>query len=196
MGIIRMALRHAVLAALLDGEYSGYQLTKIFDVGVADFWYAAPQQLYAELTKLESDGLVAGREVVQLGRPNKRVFTVTEAGIGELAAFAAAPAKPLLLRDDLVVKVHASDVLDPVPLIAQLLERAEQAAAKLTLFEKILLRLRGDQDEETFLRAGDRVGPYLSCQAGCRLEREVRDWCLRTARILRERSARAAGTTP
>ncbi|MFD0475577.1 hypothetical protein ACFQ0B_50665 [Nonomuraea thailandensis] len=37
-----MALRHAVLAALLDGEYSGYQLTKIFDVGVSNFWYAAP----------------------------------------------------------------------------------------------------------------------------------------------------------
>ncbi|MEV6651720.1 hypothetical protein [Streptomyces sp. NPDC051219] len=30
-----MALRHAVLAALLDGEYSGYQLAKAFD-GDAD----------------------------------------------------------------------------------------------------------------------------------------------------------------
>nr|BFE79055.1 hypothetical protein GCM10020093_016560 [Planobispora longispora] len=89
-----MALRHAVLAALLDGEYSGYQLTKIFDVGVSNFWYAAPQQLYAELAKLEAGGLVAGREVVQRGRPNKRVFTVTEAGVAELAAFAAAPPSP------------------------------------------------------------------------------------------------------
>ncbi|GAA1003928.1 PadR family transcriptional regulator [Acrocarpospora pleiomorpha] len=185
-----MALRHAVLAALLDGECSGYQLTKIFDVGVSNFWYAAPQQLYAELAKLEADGLVAGREVAQQGRPNKRVFTVTEAGVGELAAFAAAPPKPLLIRDDLAVRVHAVDLLDPGPVIAQLHERAEEAAAKLALFEKMLIRLRGDLDEESFLREGDRIGPYLSCLGGCRLEREIRDWCLHTARTLSERAAR------
>ncbi|MEU1722425.1 PadR family transcriptional regulator [Nonomuraea sp. NPDC005692] len=191
-----MALRHAVLAALLDGEYSGYQLTKIFDVGVSNFWYAAPQQLYAELTRLEADGLVTGREVVQRGRPNKRLFSVTAAGLDELAAFVAAPAKPLLLRDDLAVKVHAADRLDPAPLIAQLLDRAGEAAAKLAFFEKTLLRLRGDRDEESFLREGERVGPYLSCLAGCRLEREMRDWCLSTARTLGERAARTPEENP
>ncbi|MGP3914705.1 PadR family transcriptional regulator [Nonomuraea sp. 10N515B] len=190
-----MALRHAVLAALLDGEYSGYQLTKIFDIGVSNFWYAAPQQLYAELTKLEADALVSGREVVQQGRPNKRVFKVTEAGVDELAAFAAAPAKPLLIREDLAVKVHAIDVLDPAPVIAQLQERAEQAAVKMAFFEQTLVRLRGDLDEETFLREGDRIGPYLSCLAGCRLEREMRDWCLQTARTLSERAAHAGRKT-
>ncbi|MFF0773581.1 PadR family transcriptional regulator [Nonomuraea wenchangensis] len=191
-----MALRHAVLAALLSGEHSGYQLTKIFDVGVADFWYASPQQLYAELARLEADGLVAGREVVQRGRPNKRVFSVTGAGLDELAAFAAAPPKPLLLRDDLVVRVHAVDALDPAPVIAQLRERAAAAAAKLALFEHTLLHFRGDLDEETFLREGERVGPYLSCLAGCRLEREIRDWCLDTARALEERAARARKEQP
>jgi DNA-binding PadR family transcriptional regulator len=191
-----MALRHAVLAALFDGEYSGYQLAKLFDVGVSNFWYAAPQQLYAELTKLEADGLIAGREVPQQGRPTKRVFTVTEAGVGELAAFAAAPPKPLLIRDDLVVRVHAVDLYDPAPVIDQLHERAEEAAARLALFEKMLTRLRGDLDEETFLREGDRIGPYLSCLAGCSFEREMRDWCLRTARTLSERAAGPGAKRP
>ncbi|GGO71912.1 PadR family transcriptional regulator [Nonomuraea cavernae] len=191
-----MALRHAVLAALLDGEYSGYQLTKIFDIGVSNFWYAAPQQLYAELTKLEADGLVTGREVVQRGRPNKRVYTVTEAGLGELAAFAATPAKPLLIRDDLAVKVHAVDLLDPAPVIEQLHDRAMEAAAKLEVFEQLLLRLRGELDEETFLRQAEHIGPYLSCLAGCRLERETRAWCLETARTLGERMARTGRETP
>ena len=185
-----MGLRHAVLAALLDGEYSGYQLAKIFDVGVSNFWYAAPQQLYAELARLEQDGLIQGRQVVQHGRPDKRVFTVTEAGTGELRRFAAAAARPLIIRDDLAVKVQAIDHLDPAPVIGQLEERAAEAAAKLTLFEKALRHLRGDLDEETFLRSGERVGPYLTYLAGCRLERETHDWCLSTARLLRERMAR------
>jgi DNA-binding PadR family transcriptional regulator len=185
-----MALRHAVLAALLDGEYSGYQLAKVFDVGVSNFWYAAPQQLYAELAKLEKGGLIAGRQVIQQGRPDKRVFTVTSAGIGELRAFAAATARPLLIRDDLAVRVQAVDYVDPAPVIAQLEERAAGAAVRLALFEQALRRMRGDLDEETFLRDGARVGPYLTCLAGCRLEREMHAWCLSTAGLLRERASR------
>ncbi len=190
-----MALSHAVLAALLDGEYSGYQLAKIFDVGVSNFWYAAPQQLYAELARLEEDGLIRGRQVMQHRRPNKRVFTVTDAGIGELRHFAAAATRPLFIRDDLAVKVQAIDHLDPAPVIAQLEERAAEAAAKLALFEKALRHLRGDLDEESFLRSGERVGPYLTYLGGCRLEQETSSWCLSTARLLRERAARtqAAG---
>jgi DNA-binding PadR family transcriptional regulator len=185
-----MALRHAVLAALLDGEYSGYQLAKIFDVGVSNFWYAAPQQLYAELAKLENDGLIAGRQVAQHGRPDKRVFTVSPAGTAELRAFATAAAKPLAIRDDLAVKVQVIDHVDTAPVIAQLEERAAGAAARLALFEQELRRLRGDLDEESFLRGGERIGPYLTCLGGCRLEREIRSWCLSTAQVLRERANR------
>ncbi|MBJ6642016.1 PadR family transcriptional regulator [Streptomyces sp. BSE7-9] len=182
-----MALRHAVLAALLDGELSGYQLAKAFDVGVANFWYAQPQQLYAELTRLERQGLVAGREVVQESRPNKRLFHVTDAGLAELEAFTAASAKPAFVRDDLMVKVQAADSVDTATLIDQLTERADIARARIELFEALLRRLRGDRGEEDFLRHGDRIGPYLTCLRGVAFEQENRDWCLRTVAVLEER---------
>ncbi|GGW99281.1 PadR family transcriptional regulator [Streptomyces malachitofuscus] len=182
-----MALRHAVLAALLDGELSGYQLAKAFDVGVANFWYAQPQQLYAELTRLEKEGLVAGREVVQETRPNKRLFHVTDTGVAELEAFTAASAKPAFIRDDLLVKVQAADRVDTDALIAQLTDRARIAQAKIDLFGTLLCRLRGDRTEEDFLRHGDRIGPYLTCLRGVAFEQENRDWCVRTIDVLEER---------
>jgi DNA-binding PadR family transcriptional regulator len=182
-----MALRHAVLAALLDGEHSGYQLAKVFDTAVANFWHAVPQQLYAELTKLEEAGLIAGRQVIQHDRPNKRVYTVTEAGTAELTRFAAAVSKPSFIRDDLLVKVQAVDHIDPAPVIAELEERAVQAAAKAEIFEQLLLFLREDVDEETFLREGHRIGPYLTCLRGLRFEHEHQDWCRSTAELLRSR---------
>lgn len=182
-----MALRHAVLAALLDGELSGYQLAKAFDVGVANFWYAQPQQLYAELTRLEKEGLVAGRVVVQESRPNKRVFHVTDAGVAELEAFTAASAKPAFIRDDLLVKVQAADRVDTDALIAQLSDRARIAQARIDLFGTLLRRLRGDRTEEEFLRHGDRIGPYLTCLRGVAFEQENRDWCLRIVDVLKER---------
>src|SRR6187200_665725 len=107
-----MALRHAVLATLLAGEASGYQLAKSFDVSVANFWSATPQQLYRELERLEEDGLLQGRLVEQQRRPNKRVFTLTAAGREELHSFIAQPARPTAIRDDLLVKLQAVDTGD------------------------------------------------------------------------------------
>ncbi|MGA6161786.1 PadR family transcriptional regulator [Amycolatopsis magusensis] len=184
-----MALRHAVLAALLDSEYSGYQLAKAFDIGVANFWHALPQQLYAELTKLEKEGLVAGRQVVQETRPNKRLFRVTDAGRAELEKFAAVASKPSFIRDDLLVKVQVADLIGTGPVIEQLEERTSAAEAKIELLSKLLRDLRGDASEEEFLRRGERIGPYLTCLRGLAFEQEHRDWCLRIAAVLKERQS-------
>ncbi|MFJ6940341.1 PadR family transcriptional regulator [Streptomyces sp. NPDC101132] len=182
-----MALRHAVLAALLGEELSGYQLAKAFDLGVANFWHAQPQQLYAELTRLEAEGLVTGREVVQDTRPNKRLFTVTADGLAELERFTAATAKPTFIRDDLLVKVQAADHVDTDTLVAQLTERAAFTRTKIELLEKLLRHMRGDRDEADFLRHGGPVGPYLTCLRGLAFEQGNRDWYERTVTVLRER---------
>lgn len=185
-----MALRHAVLAALLNNELSGYQLAKAFDLGVANFWYARPQQLYAELSRLEKEGLVLGREVVQDNRPNKRLFEVNEAGLAELEAFVATASKPSFIRDDLLVKVQAADHVDPRTLIAQLRQRAEFARAKIDNLQALLRGMRGKQDEEEFLLRAKTIGPYLTCLRGVTFEQENRDWCERVIAILDNREQR------
>ncbi|MFF8263360.1 PadR family transcriptional regulator [Streptomyces virginiae] len=182
-----MALRHAVLAALLDGEFSGYELAKSFDIGVANFWHASPQQLYTELAKLEQEGLVEGRQVVQEARPNKRLFHVTDAGRAELEAFAAAAVKPSVIRDDLLVKVQNADRIGTASVIAQLDERAADADAKIDLLGRVLRKMRGDLDEEEFLLCGDAIGGYLTGLRGIAFEQGHRDWCRRSAAVLRER---------
>ncbi|WP_246090060.1 PadR family transcriptional regulator [Nonomuraea deserti] len=191
---VAMALRHAVLAALLDEELSGYQLAKAFGLGVANFWHALPQQLYAELARLERDGLVSGREVVQDTRPNKRLFTATDAGLAELERFAATANKPSFIRDDLLVKVQAADHVAAGALIEQLAERAAFADAKIELLGGLLRKMRGGMSEEEFLRHGERIGPYLTCLRGIAFEQGNRDWCRRSAAILEERrTAHARG---
>lgn len=182
-----MGLRHAVLVALLDEELSGYQLAKAFDLGVANFWHALPQQVYAELAKLEKDGLVTGREVAQDSRPNKRVFTVSEAGLAELERFAGTAIKHSFMRDDLVVKVQAVDHVDAEQVLTQLGERAAVAEAKIELFGAMAHKMRGERTEQDFLLHGERIGPYLTCLAGLAFEQVTSDWCRRSAATLRER---------
>jgi len=171
-----MALQHAILAALLEGEASGYELSKRFDVSVANFWTATPQQLYRELERMEGEGVVAARVVQQQRRPNKRLFSITDAGYRELAGFTSESPRPLALRDELLVKLQAVDVGDVEAVSAAIRERVAQARAKLALYEALRDQLLDGQSEGDYLKSAERIGPYLTLMRGRSFEHENIAW--------------------
>lgn len=184
---VQMSLKYAVLAALLEGESSGYDLAKIFDVSVSNFWSSTPQQLYRELARLTDDGLIDARVVEQQRRPNKRMFTLTDAGRRDLQAFAAKPPRPIAIRDELMVKVQAMDGGDPDVTRALIEERMEWARGKLARYERLRAHLLGGRDEAEYLREAERVGPYLTLMAGRALEEGNLRWCERVLDVLARR---------
>jgi DNA-binding PadR family transcriptional regulator len=161
-----VALRHAVLAALLEGDASGYQLAKRFDVSVANFWSATPQQLYRELEGLEAEKLVRARLVRQQRRPDKRVFTLTDQGRAELHRFTGLPAKPVAMRDELLVKLQAVDVGDAHAVMKELMARLDRAHAKLALYDRLLDEMLDGREKAAFERDSTRIGPYLTLMGG------------------------------
>jgi DNA-binding PadR family transcriptional regulator len=171
-----MSLRHAVLAALLEGEASGYELAKRFDVSVADFWSATPQQLYRDLERLEADGLVEARVVEQRRRPNKRVFTLTAAGRDELRSFTREPARPAAIRDEFLVKLTAVDDGDPAAMIATVRTRLERSRDRLGRYDRLRDKLLAGRSEDEFLRESPRIGPYLTLMAGRLYEQQNIAW--------------------
>jgi DNA-binding PadR family transcriptional regulator len=179
-----MALRHAVLAALLEGEASGYQLAKRFDVAVANFWSATPQQLYRELDRLTADGLVEARVVRQQRRPDKRMFTLTDDGRAELHSYTSTSAKPVAMRDELLVKLQAIDVGDAPAVTKEILVRLDRARAKLAGYDRLLADMLDGRDEATFERTADRIGPYLTLMAGRMYEQTNIEWCNAALRVL------------
>ncbi|GAA3394371.1 PadR family transcriptional regulator [Cryptosporangium minutisporangium] len=184
-----MALRDAVMAALLGGEASGYDLAKVFDASVANFWLATPQQLYRELDRMEADGLVRARVVEQERRPNKRLFSLTEAGLEALHRFTTEPARPGVIRDDLLVKVAAVDAGDSAAVQEAIRERLTWAEAKVAFYERQRTRLLDGRFEDEFLAEAERVGPYLTLMRGLSFERENVRWCERALTVLERRVA-------
>src|SRR3954453_15664491 len=179
-----MALAHAVLAALLEGEASGYELSKRFDVSVANFWTATPQQLYRELERLETDGLIEARVFEQERRPNKRVWSVTEAGDEELYEFTTRPARPPALRDELLVKLQAIDAGDEDAVRVALEKRLSHARAKLGFYDRIRARLLDGRAEDEHLAEAERIGPYLTLMGGRMYEQQNIRWCRRSLDVL------------
>ncbi|MFF4836173.1 PadR family transcriptional regulator [Streptomyces sp. NPDC001315] len=185
-----MALRNAVMAALLEGEASGYDLAKGFEASVANFWMATPQQIYRELERMAGEGLVAARVVQQERRPDKRLFSLTEAGLDAVRAFLAeGPAKPLAIRDELLVKVQCVDLGDIDIVRAEIVQRMERSAAKLARYERAQERLLAGRTEEEYCATVERVGPYLTLQAGLAFERSSVQWGERAVKLLERRAA-------
>jgi DNA-binding PadR family transcriptional regulator len=182
-----MSLRDAVLAALLEGESSGYDLAKGFDASVANFWMATPQQLYRELDRLAEQGLIQARIVHQERRPNKRMFSLTGAGRDAIREFTAKAPKPSVIRDELLVKVQAADAGDARAVREFVVERLQWATAKLQRYERLRTRLLDGRGEDEYLAQAERVGPYLTLLRGISFEEENIRWAERVLTIIEHR---------
>ena len=75
-----MALQYGLLGLLTYQESTGYDLTKLFEDSLNNFWHAQSSQIYRELDRMEQKGWVASKNIVQEKRPNKRVYSITDDG--------------------------------------------------------------------------------------------------------------------
>jgi DNA-binding PadR family transcriptional regulator len=151
---------------------TGYELAKTFDASIGFFWKADHQQIYRELTRLRGRGHVVGREVVQSGKPNKLVYTLTSEGRAALRHWGAKPSSPPSIKDDMLVRLFALDNLDIDPLRADLMARLEHHRDRLSRFERTLNK-RFPQGTAS---SAD-IGKLLCLRMGLRHERAVAEWC-------------------
>ncbi|MCB0115563.1 MAG: PadR family transcriptional regulator [Caldilineaceae bacterium] len=86
-----MSLKHALLGFLNYQPYTGYDLKTKFDSSVRHFWSADQSQIYRTLTQLAGDGLAEMTIVHQEDRPDRKVYSITEAGREELRSFLTGP---------------------------------------------------------------------------------------------------------
>ncbi|MFK8907890.1 PadR family transcriptional regulator [Streptomyces sp. YS-3] len=121
-----MALEHAILVSLLEKPGSGYELARRFERSIGYFWTATHQQIYRVLKRMESDGLLAVREVAQEGRPDKKEYSVAAPGRAALSQWLHEPTEPESLRHDLAVKIRGATFDDPAAVIQEV-ERHRQA---------------------------------------------------------------------
>jgi PadR family transcriptional regulator AphA len=86
-----MSLRHALLAVLTAEPMTGYDMVKHFDASVAFLWNAPHSQIYPELRRMEDLGLITAEVVPRGQRAEKRVYSISEAGIDEFRRWIEEP---------------------------------------------------------------------------------------------------------
>ena len=191
-----MSLKFAVLGLLADSPQTGYDLKKVFDGSVGYFWQAKFQQIYGELRRLEREGLVEKRDVPQVGRPTKKVYSITEKGQAALDAWLDTPSSLTAVRDEFLVKVASFGRLSADRAIARLREHRRLHEERLATYRTIESRL---QEAGWVSQAGvaePLLGRYLTLRRGIAHEEDTIRWCDWAIGLLESRlPTRQSGST-
>jgi DNA-binding PadR family transcriptional regulator len=109
-----MSVKHALLGILAQSPRHGYDLKRVFDDKLGDFWTLNFGQIYTTLDRLHAEGFVeydTDGQDEKGDKPDRKVYRITDAGRTEFNEWrtSALKAEPRVLRDELFLRVLFMD---------------------------------------------------------------------------------------
>lgn len=171
-----MSLRYALLGLLSYQPMSGYDLKAIFDRSINHFWTAGLSQIYPALSDMVAAGLLTVSVQQQDGRPNRKIYSVTEAGRQALVSWLSEPQPLPHDRYTFLIQLFFSAVLPKEVVLAQLRHVRQLYVQRLECYQR-----RGqasvDRFKEQVGREADAPFWELTVEYGIRLAKANIDWC-------------------
>jgi len=106
-----MDVKTVCLGMLTDGEASGYDMKKCFESSFGHFFPAGYGSIYPALATLARDGLVEFEQVPQDGRPDRKVYHLTDKGREALMDGLAKPNPSHKLRSEFLATVWFAQLM-------------------------------------------------------------------------------------
>jgi PadR family transcriptional regulator AphA len=104
------AVTPVVLGLLSLGPRSGYDIKTVVDRSTRFFWAASYGQIYPELRRLESEGLIEGEDAPK-GARSRRVYRITKAGREALREWLLGSTVTIEYRDESLLRLFFADAL-------------------------------------------------------------------------------------
>lgn len=178
-------LGYALLGLIARSPASGYDLSRQLRAPIGFFWRARHSQIYPELARLETEGLVIHTVVEQQELPDKKVYTITPAGKEALRRWVTEPVEPPVVRDELLLKTFSLWLAEPTAAAALFRDHERHHAAQLQVYEALQQQLAAKGEEITRL-ASPYFAAYITLQKGIIYERQYLEWCRWVAQRLEQ----------
>jgi len=176
-GIVRIStLGYALLTLLAREPLSGYDLAQRMKRPLGFFWQAQHSQIYPELAHLEEQGWVFHQVIVQEDRPQKKLYTITEAGRAMLKTWVTRSPLPPPERNELLLKTYGIWLADEMPAVDLFREQERLHAERLALYEQIQAKIERESEGKPHHNE-PRFGDYATVRMGVAYEREYVAWC-------------------
>jgi PadR family transcriptional regulator AphA len=182
-----MSLRYVLLAVLNKEPNTGYGIGRLLRTELRHIWQARLQQIYIEIARSESEGMLRAQVTHMPNRPAKKVYSLTPAGTLALDDWLAQPPSVDSSRDDLMVRLYCLPRAPLDLLVRRLEERRDLLEAKARELRRTLESTSGDPAT---------IGYRLTLDAALAAAEAQITWGERAVSALREGQANAAGPIP
>ena len=121
-----MDVKTLCLGLLTFGAASGYDLKKRFEQSFRHFYSAGYGSIYPALAYLADTELVTCEEIVQDGRPDRKLYRLTEAGRAEFMKALANSQPGHKMRSEFMAMMYFAHLMTPEQLKDLLEHRADE----------------------------------------------------------------------
>jgi DNA-binding PadR family transcriptional regulator len=83
---------YLIMGLLMNGEKSGYDIKKIFELSPTPFVSSSCGSIYPAIKRLEKEGVLEKRLIMQEDKPNKNILSITSKGIEVFTEWLKKPA--------------------------------------------------------------------------------------------------------
>jgi PadR family transcriptional regulator AphA len=134
----------AMLGLLSIRPMTGYELRKLSEESIQHFWRESFGQIYPSLRALEAQGMVTRTEEMGevRGRPARQVYALTDGGREALRTWVAAPARPEVPRNELLLKLFFGRQAPAEANLRQIAERRRICVEELEGYKALEKRIR------------------------------------------------------
>jgi PadR family transcriptional regulator, regulatory protein AphA len=131
----------AILGLLAEEARSGYDIKKVVEERLSHFWSESFGHLYPMLRRLHERGLVGQEVERQEGRPDRKVYTITDDGRAALQAWFAEPPPPQRPRNEVLLRIFLGRHAKPEHLLRDIRVQQEGFARTLAQLRAVKARL-------------------------------------------------------
>ena len=129
---------YAVLGLLVSGEaQSGYEIRKSAETLRYFYWSPAQSQIYSELRRLAGLAYVTSEMVPQAGKPDKRLYQITQAGVDAFTEWLNhAPLEPTMMKHAVQLRLFFGESAEAehlTALLQQFIEESNQALGQIAI---------------------------------------------------------------
>lgn len=181
----RKPVEYVILAGLVRKPRSGYDLSRWMQRETSHYFAVGHNRIYPALSELERDGLVM-HEVMPSDRgPERKVFSITEAGRDALLSWVDSPPVERQVRDEQLAKVLCYGFLPTERALARLQEVKALHEEKLARYEGYWRELEVELREGK-ISDGAYLGTRLTLRRGIGAERSYVEWCEEAVKMFSE----------
>jgi DNA-binding PadR family transcriptional regulator len=167
-------LGYVLLSLLSIKPYTGYELVQIMQTAS---WQAKHSQIYPLLAKLEQEELLTFEHVEQIGKPNKKIYSISQKGVALLKQWIVEPPATPIIRDEFLMKMYAISLTDTDTAKRLVHERLSTYEEKVASRKATIQNLEEEHKETIKDITSKHFGRYIFFQRRLRLEQEEISWC-------------------